>query len=259
MKTSLILSVAGVLALGLTMARAQLGDITTYVISPATESSVKVRVIGVNDWPVNPIGGYSASGLRSDGSTYTWYASLTGDGLVEADEVNVAVALGYTVTPSSGIIQWAVSYNLGCFYPATSFVQTVYFDGTNNVSEPNPRYSWYTNSFLIPDPVPSIRFYGTISLADGKLTSDITFIGGSPVVTVPDVSRLVNDSSLSAGAKKNLVKTLSAAQEEVTAGDCAKASKQLQTFQNKVRAQVNDSVLASTLIDAAQDVINGCH
>jgi hypothetical protein len=259
MKTSLILSVAGVLALGLTMARAQLGDITTYVISPATESSVKVRVIGVSDYPVNPIGGLSASGPRSDGTTYTWGAGFAGDGLVDVNDVNVGVAMGYQVTPSFGITQWAISYNVECPYPVTGFTQNIYFDGTNNISEPLTRYSWYTNSFLLPDPIPSIIFGGTITLNDGKLTLDVTFTGGSPVVTVADVTRLVNDSSLSAGAKKNLLKTLSAAQDDVTAGNCAKASKQLETFQNKVRAQVNDSVLASTLIDAAQDVINGCH
>lgn len=252
--------VTGLLTLGLGTARAQSpGVVTSYVISPATENSVKVRVVGVNDWPVNPIGGYEATGPRTDGATYTWYAALVGDGLVGPDDVNVAVVMGYAVGPISANALWSISYNLECPHPATRFSQTVYFDGTNNISEPNPRYSWYTNSFFIPEPIPSIIYKGAISLKHGKLTVDMTFIGGSPVVTVADVTRLVNDSSLSSGRKKSLLKILVSAQETVTAGDCAKASRHLQTFQNKVRAQVNDAVLADTLITSAQDVINGCH
>jgi hypothetical protein len=247
--------VTGLLTLWLGTARAQpLGDITSYVISPATENSIKVRVVGVNDWPVNPIGGYAATGLSADGTTYTWSAWLIGDGLVDPNDVNVAVAMGYA---DEGF--WSISYNLECPHPATSFSQTVYFDGTNNLSVPNPRYSWYTNNFFLLHPIPSIIYKGTISLKDGKLTVDMTFIGGSPIVTVADVMRLVNDSSLSSERKKSLLKILAGARDAVTAGDCAKASKHLQTFKNKVRAQVKDAALADTLITSAQDVINGCH
>ena len=71
----------------------------------------------------------------------------------------------------------------------------------------------------------------------------------------------VNASSLPLQRKRTLLTTLDAADAAFANGRCATGLRHLQTFQNKVRAQVAraDSVLASHLLAGAQTVIDrGC-
>jgi hypothetical protein len=71
----------------------------------------------------------------------------------------------------------------------------------------------------------------------------------------------VNASSLPSPRKRTLVATLQAADAAFASGQCATGLRDLQTFQNKVRAQVAriDSVLANHLIAGAQVIIDsGC-
>jgi len=68
----LITVVFSIFIYSLDCARAQtLGECTEQVLSAPTESSVRVRLTGVNEWPVNPICLWSFSGVGADGSSYT--------------------------------------------------------------------------------------------------------------------------------------------------------------------------------------------
>jgi hypothetical protein len=71
----------------------------------------------------------------------------------------------------------------------------------------------------------------------------------------------VNASSLPAQRKRPLITTLEAADAAFATGQCATGLRYLQTFQNKVRAQVTkfDSILANHLVAGAQTIIDaGC-
>jgi hypothetical protein len=71
----------------------------------------------------------------------------------------------------------------------------------------------------------------------------------------------VNASNLSGPRKRALLSALQTVESALAAGDCEAALRHLQTFQNKVRAQVerSDPILAGRLIAGAQAIIErGC-
>src|SRR5262245_14056940 len=104
---------------GLEPARAQeLGVCTDQALSAPTDNSVRVRVTGVNQWPVNPICFWSYSGVAADGTGYTWSAVLIGDGLV-GTYVNAAVIFLYQTDANPAGSR--LVFNCFCPYPSDGF------------------------------------------------------------------------------------------------------------------------------------------
>jgi hypothetical protein len=261
---------AVILFCGLHSVSAQtLGDCTEQVLSAPTESSVRVRLTGVNQWPVNPICFWTAEGTRADGNTYRWSATLIGDGLVENPEpfpsyVNVAVSFRYQVF-SGSLLLGSQSLVLNCFcpYPSEGFTEVVISDPAKRTPPEGERASWGGDVFGDTTGFPSLAFMGTISLDSANdLTVDIVFTGGTPPVpTVNDLIAAVNNSSLSEERKHTLLVTLEAANDAFTSGDCPGGINKLETFKNKVRAQVSgvDPALAAALLATTQEIIDaGC-
>jgi hypothetical protein len=241
-----------------------LGECTDQVISAPTENSVRVRLTGVNDWPVNPICSWSASGLQADGNYYSWMATLIGDGLVENPTyVNAAVIFHHEVRSASGLVLSSrrLVFNTFSPYPSDGFNLVVISDPDFRTPAEGEGGTWYGEVGNIED-FPALSFEGTINLdAAGNFTVDITFTGGTPPPAINDLVSLLNRSSLSQRQQRPLLATLEAAADSLARGDCETAINQLQTFQNKVRAQVGgaDASLADTLIATAQAIIDsGC-
>jgi hypothetical protein len=244
---------------GTRLASAQLGECTDQVLSAPTESSVRVHLTGVNDWPVNPICFWFSSGIRSDGNTYEWRAGFIGDGLVEGDPsyVNVAMALRYDIRSPEGalVASRTLLLNLFCPYPSEGFIIPIVGDQNpaNRVPPEGSLASWGEPVLGDPTGIPSLSYRGSVTLAANKLTVDIVFTGGTVITTVGDLIAMVNNSSLTPQVKHALLVTLNAAS---SATDCEVVINKLQAFQNKVLAQVLDAPLAASLVAAAQEVID---
>jgi len=163
-KACLVPVVLSVSFCSLDFARAQLmelsGECNAQVLSAPTETSVRVRLTGVNRWPVNPICLWKASGALADGSTYTWSATLIGDGLLDPPTlVDIAVLFRYEI--NSATLNF-VRYNCACPYPSGPFTTVV--NGSDATSD-----------------MPPMSFEGTISLDEAtNLTVDVIFTGGTP-------------------------------------------------------------------------------
>jgi hypothetical protein len=244
MKTSIIsvwATAAVASTLGSSAPAQSFGECTEQVLGAPTESSVRVRLKGVTQWPVNPICFWNASGVGPTGQTYTWQAVLIGDGLLDPpDSVNVSVQFRYTgpLGCSSALVNFFPPY------PSGPFTSVVTSDGGFAACS--------------EDSLP-MSFCGTLSLdASDNFTVDITFTGGTP--PLPDVSDLiamVSGSSLPQRQKRPLLATLEAANVSLVGGDCKTGATQLYAFQNKVRAQVarSDATGAEALIAGAQAII----
>jgi hypothetical protein len=256
--------VLGVMVCSLGFVRGQeLGECTKQVLSAPTESSVKVRVTGVNEWPMNPICFWSAEGLRADGNTYRWSATLIGDGLVENPEpsssyVNVTVSLRYQVRSGSQVLgSRSLVLNCFCPYPSDGFNMLVISDPALRTPPEGDTASWGGDEFGDTEGFPSLSFQGYIRLdAANNLTVDILFTGGPLPPTISDLTFLVNGSGLTDQEKHPLLVALEGASDALSNGDCKRGIKQLKSFQNKVRAQVADETLAAALIATAQGVID---
>jgi hypothetical protein len=234
----------------------ELGVCTEQVLSAPTENSVKVRVTGVNQWPVNPICLWSASGVGTDGVGYTWNATLIGDGLVENPTyVNVAVIMAYR-SDASGVERRLV-FNCFCPYPSDGFSMPVVSDPVSPIPPEGPEGTWYGS---LGNEDGFLSFKGTISLdAAGDLTVDMLFTGGTPPPpSISDLIALVNSSSVPEPQKRELLAKLESAASSLASGNCRGAINELNAFQNKVRAQVSgsDSVLGCVLIEGAQGIID---
>jgi hypothetical protein len=243
-----------VVLFNLDSARAQeFGVCTEQVLSAPTESSLKVRVTGVNQWPMNPICLWRASGTRADGQSYTWNATLIGDGLVENPTyVNAAVILAYRI--GSSTVDQRLVFNCFCPYPSDGFVMPVVSDPVSPTPPEGPEGSW--NGSYNEDGF--LSFKGTISLdAAGNLTVDFVFTGGTPPPpTISDLIAWLNSSTISEAQKRELIAKLETVASSLANGNCKSATNDLNAFQNKVRAQISDRVLADLLVSGAQEIID---
>jgi hypothetical protein len=240
-RTAWLSLLSGIVLCSLGSVRAQsLPQCTDQVLSPPTEDSVRVRLTGVDQWPVNPICVWSASGVRMDGASYRWRAVFSGDGLVDGPSVNATVVFLYEI---NGSIAKSLVRSFLFPYPSGPFNVVV------NESDPDTSEGY-----------PAMAVQGGIALdAANNLTVDITFTGGA--VVGPDISDLVdllNGSDLSSRQKRPLLATLRAASSSLAGGDCEMAISQLEAFQNKVRAQLQRSepALANELITTAQLIVD---
>lgn len=140
------------------------GECHEQLLSEPTEKAVKVRLTGVEEWPWNPICLWSTSGVRADGNSYAWKATLIGDGLVDDTYVNATISFRYQI---NSVTVKSVSQNYFCPYPAEGFTLIV-DDSDNDVSEG----------------FPSLSCKGSILLTTNHLVVDVTFTGGAPVLQI---------------------------------------------------------------------------
>jgi hypothetical protein len=254
LRTSRASLLFSVLLCGIGFVRAQeLGVCTEQLLSAPTESSVRLRVTGVNQWPVNPICLWTASGTRADGQSYTWNATLIGDGLVENPTyVNVAVIFAYRI--GSNPVGQRLVFNCFCPYPSDGFTMPVVSDPVSPTPPEGPDGTW-NGSF---NEEGFLSFKGTISLdAAGNLTVDFVFTGGTPPApSISDLIAWVAGSSVSESQKRELIAKLESAASSLANGNCRGATNDLNAFQNKVSAQISDPVLADLLVTGAQEIVD---
>jgi len=233
----------------------ELGQCSQEVLSSPTENSVRVRLTGVNEWPVNPICTWSASGTRADGSGYTWNATLIGDGLVENPTyVNVAVIMRYT---EESVVFDHLVLNLFLPYPSDGFSVPVNSDPAFQSPAEGEGGTWYgTTIGRVPV---SLSFYGRVSLDNANnLQVDITFTGGALPPDAGELIARVEGSGLSRRQQRPLLATLEAAQASLADGNCETAINLLEAFQHKVLVQLGgtQAELADALVAAAQSIID---
>ena len=77
--------------------------------------------------------------------------------------------------------------------------------------------------------------------------------------TVDDLILLVDQANLERRNKRPLIASLKAVTASLDRGNFTAGANQLHAFQNKVRAQIapSDPALAQSLIDGAQNIIDG--
>jgi len=109
---------------------------------------------------------------------------------------------------------------------------------------------------------PPLSFEGAVIPDPAGYLLPVTFTGGDPViVAITSLIALINESILTTQQKRPLLAVLDAASEAFEAGACHLGMNHLNTFQNKVRAQVSgtDAALADALVAGAQAIIDaGC-
>jgi hypothetical protein len=214
------------------------------VLSAPTETSVRFRLVGVNQWPATQVCLWTASGVGADGETYTWHANLVGDGLVDRPDGSFAVDVSIQFNYEKPSVFGSLHLEVFAPYPSAPFRQVV------------------TSADVVQqgEGAPPLSFVGSLSLdAANNFTVDITFTGGTtPQPTIGDLIARVAGPGLSQQQKRPLLATLEAARASWEAGNCQTAIHQLRAFQNKVRAQVSrsDATRADALIADAQAIMD---
>jgi len=109
---------------------------------------------------------------------------------------------------------------------------------------------------------PPLSFEGAVIPDPAGYIVEVRFTGGIPAIAaINGLIARIDESDLATRQKRPLLAVLNAASEAVRAGDCRLGMNHLNTFQNKVRAQVSgtDAALADALVAGAQAIIDaGC-